>query len=145
MMVLDGWSGNYWRIYSKKQLTIGFSGKIYFGMKFKNFLNREAGLQAPLSDAERKKLNLEAGRLILSYRICTNVTDNKFDVLREKGFVGHANYFFKKCYFKSGLINTADIGIYRQLLEIDSRLGTTQTEQLFACVELSVRIDFIKV
>ena len=36
------------------------------------------------------------------------------------------------CYDESELINKADIKIYKQLLEIDSKLGTTQTEQLFS-------------
>ena len=85
---------------------------------------------APLSDAERKKLNLEAGRLIKSLGIFINVTENRFDVLREKGYVGYADYYLKQCYDKSELVNKADVTIYKQLLVIDSRLGTTQSEQL---------------
>ena len=72
-------------------------------------------------------------------------TENEFDLLREKGFVGFANYYLQKCYDKSELKNKADIAIYKQLLEIDSELGTTQTEQLFWCVFHSVRMDLIKV
>ena len=40
--------------------------------------------------------------------------------------------YLKHCYDESELINKADITIYKQLLEIDSKLGTTQTEQLFS-------------
>ena len=98
-----------------------------------------------MSDAERKKLNLEAGRLIQSLGISIDVTENEFDVLRELGYVGYANYYLRHCYDESELINKADTTIYRQLLDIDSQLGTTQAEQLFECVKHSVRMDLIKV
>ena len=99
-----------------------------------------------MSDAERKKLNLKAGRLIQSLGISIPVRGNYFDVLREKrGFVGYADYYLGQCYDESELKNKADTTIYRQLLDIDSQLGTTQAEQLFECVHQSVRMDLIKV
>ena len=101
---------------------------------------------APLSDKERKELNLQAGRLIKSLGIFINVTENKFEMLRgELGFVGYAHYYLQGCWDKSELKNKADVAVYKQLLEIDSKLGTTQTEQLFECVFSSLRIDLIKV
>ena len=72
-------------------------------------------------------------------------TENEFDVLRQYGYVGFANYYLNESYDESELKNKADISIYKQLLEIDSQLGTTQTEQLFRCVFHSVRMDLIKV
>ena len=98
-----------------------------------------------MSDGQRKELNLKACRLIKNQGIFINVTENKFDLLREKIFVGFADYYLGNCYDESEVRNKADIRIYKQLLEIDSKLGTTQTEQLFECVLLSVRIDLIKV
>ena len=99
-----------------------------------------------MSDAQRKELNLKACRLIESLGISIAVTDNNFDDLRKNcGFVGFAHYYLQKCYDESELKNKADISIYKQLLEIDSQLGTTQTEQLFECVFWTVRIDLIKV
>ena len=65
--------------------------------------------------------------------------------LREDGFVGYANYYLLKCWDKSELKNKADVAVYKQLLEIDAKLGTTQSEQLFCCVFLSLRMDLIKV
>ena len=101
---------------------------------------------APISDKEMKELNLQAGRLIRSLGISIAVTENEFDVLREElGYVGYANYYLFKCWDKSELKNKADVKIYKQLLAIDSKLGTTQTEQLFWCVFHSIRIDLIKV
>ena len=67
------------------------------------------------------------------------------DKLRELDFVGYAHYYLFKCWDQSKLENKADVTIYKQLLEIDSKLGTTQSEQLFKCVFHSLRIDLIKV
>ena len=67
------------------------------------------------------------------------------DQLRELGFVGYANYYLQECWDESELKNKADVTIYKQLLEIDSKLGTTQSEQLFWCVFNTVRMDLIKV
>ena len=111
-------------------------------MKYKKVAYRGA----PLSDTQRKKLNLKAGRLIQSLGISINVTENKFNMLREElDYVGYANYYLQQCWDKSELKNKADITIYKQLLAIDSKLGTTQSEQLFKCVFQSLRIDLIKV
>ena len=98
-----------------------------------------------MSDKERKELNLKAGRLIDGLGIFINVTEDEFDVLRKCGFVGYANHYLKECWNESELKNKADVSIYKQLLEIDSKLGTTQSEQLFKCVFYSLRIDLIKV
>ena len=101
---------------------------------------------APISEKERKELNLKAGRLIKSLGISINVTENKFEMLREKlGYVGYADYYLQECWNESELKNKADVKIYQQLVEIDSELGTAPTEQLFECVFNTVRIDLIKV
>ena len=101
---------------------------------------------APRSDKERKQLNLKAGRLIQNLGIFICVTENEFDVLRgELGYDGYASYYIHNCWDKSKLKNKADVTIYKQLLEIDSKLGTTQSEQLFECVFNSVRMKIIKV
>ena len=65
--------------------------------------------------------------------------------VRELGFAGYAHYYLQKCWDESVLKNKADVTIYKQLLEIDSKLGTTQSEQLFGCVYHSLRMDLIKV
>ena len=101
---------------------------------------------APLSEAERKELNLKAGRILKPLGIEIYVTENEYDELQgEYGYVGYANYYLKECQDDSELINKAEIKIYKTLLEIDSKLGTTQTEQLFWCVFQSIRMDLIKV
>ena len=98
-----------------------------------------------MSNDERKELNLKAGTLINSLGIEMDVKDGEYDELRERRFVGYANYYLFNCWNKSELKNKADLTIYKQLLEIDAKLGTTQSEQLFACVFRSLRMDLIKV
>ena len=98
---------------------------------------------APISDDERKELNLEANKMFESHGVRMVLDD--YDEIREYGYVGYAEYYLKKCWNKSELRNNADVAIYKQLLEIDSILGTTQSEQLFKCVYSSLRIDLIKV
>ena len=99
-----------------------------------------------MSEDERMGLNLKAGRLLDSLGISIAVTENEFDVLREKhGWVGYANYYLCQCFDDSELINKAKIEIYKELVEIDGKLGTTQTEQLLKCVKESVQMDLIKV
>ena len=99
-----------------------------------------------MSNTERKELNLQAGRLIKSLGISIAVNENEFVALREKhGWVGYAHYYLQKSWDESELKNKADVTVYKQLLEIDSKLGTTQSEQLFECVFDSIRIDLIQV
>ena len=99
-----------------------------------------------MSEDERKELNLKAGRLIQNLGISIAVAENIFDVLREKhGYAGYAHYYLQESYDDSELINKAEIEIFKTLMEIDLKLGTTQSEQLFGCVSSSVRMDLIKV
>ena len=67
------------------------------------------------------------------------------DKIREYHFVGYAHYYLEKCWNKSELKNKADVTIYKQLLEIDAKLGTTQSEQLRYCLCYSPRMDLIEV
>ena len=90
-----------------------------------------------MSAKERKELNLQAGRLVKSRGIVKEP--------RELGFAGYAHYYLQECWDESELKNKADVSIYKQLLQIDSKLGTTQSEQLLSCVFYSPRKDLIEV
>ena len=104
-----------------------------------------------MSEEQRVELYLKAGKLIQSLLPINVVAVASwqygiYDVLREElGYVGYAHYYLQKCWDKSESKNKAYITIYKQLLEIDSKLGTSQTEQLFKCVQHSLRMDLIKV
>ena len=96
---------------------------------------------APISDKERRELNLKAGGLLKKLGIDTY----EYDALREVGWVGYAHYYLEKCWNESELKYKADVTIYKQILEIDSKLGATHSEQLYQFVFRSLQIDFIKV
>ena len=65
--------------------------------------------------------------------------------LRELDYVGYADYYLQESWDETESKNKADVKIYKKLIEIDSKLGTTQSEQLFWCLYNSLRIDLIKV
>ena len=74
-----------------------------------------------------------------------DVKDDEYDELREEDFVGYAEYYLQESWDETEFINKADVAVYKQLLEIDSKLGTTQSEQLLKFVFHSPRIDLIEV
>ena len=98
---------------------------------------------APISDEESNELNKKAERLFESLGM--DMIFDDYDEIREYNFVGYAHYYLNECWDESELKNKADVTIYKQLLEIDAKLGTTQSEQLFECVFYSLRIDLIMV
>ena len=65
--------------------------------------------------------------------------------LREIFLVGFAHVYLWRCDKESKTENIADVQLYKKLVELDTRLGTTATEQLFKCVFYSLRFDIIKV
>ena len=67
------------------------------------------------------------------------------DKTKEFGFVGYASKYLQECWDESKLKNKADVAVYKQLLEIDAKLGTIQSEQLLRCLFYSPRKDLIEV
>ena len=74
-----------------------------------------------------------------------NIDQVGLDKVRELNYVGYAHFYLQECWDESELKNKADVAVYKQLIEIDSKLGTTQTEQLRWCVAYSPRQDLIEV
>ena len=68
---------------------------------------------------------------------------NEFEPLKKTG--GFASVYLMRCYKESKSDDEIDIQVYTQLVELDSRLGTTAAEQLFRCVRFTQRLDLIKV
>ena len=62
-----------------------------------------------------------------------------------KFFHGYASYYLDKCWNKTESINEADASIYRELVFIDSVLGTLLPAQLWCCLCLTTRWEIIKV
>ena len=99
-----------------------------------------------MSEEERKELNLKASRLFKSLGFFDIVSERVYHVLRARSeYIGYAHYYLQKNLEESEKVNKADITIYKQLLEIDLKLETTQSEELFECVGLTAGMDLIKV
>ena len=70
---------------------------------------------------------------------------NEYEVIRKHKWVGFAQVYLDRCNTESKTENIADIQVYTQLVKLDTRLGTTTSEQLFACLFHTTRLDIIKV
>ena len=68
---------------------------------------------------------------------------NQYEELRMADFVGFAHLYLRKCCQKSDY--QIDIEVYTMLSELDSRLGTTASEQLLRCLCSTSLSDIIKV
>ena len=68
-----------------------------------------------------------------------------YDWITDSGWIGYAEYYLNECKNESTMINEADASIYRQLVEIDTALGTTAGTQLYRCLYHTTRWDIIKV
>ena len=70
---------------------------------------------------------------------------NEQEECRKKGFVGYAEMYLHQCSKELKSDDEIDIKVYTQLVELDSKLGTSAAEQLFECIYSTLRIDLIKV
>ena len=68
-----------------------------------------------------------------------------YDWIRSKDCVGYANIYLQECWNESEMKNEANVSIYRQLIDIDFKLGTNASLQLFGCLMNTTRWDLIKV
>ena len=57
--------------------------------------------------------------------------------------IGYAGYYLEQMKYKS--YDEADASLYRQLVDIDTSLGTKASDQLFVCLTLTSQSEFIKV
>ena len=68
-----------------------------------------------------------------------------YDKLRKLYYYGFASYYIGNSWDKTNLVNKADAEIYKELITIDEKLGTTMTQQLWHCVQYSFRLDLFEV
>ena len=90
-----------------------------------------------MSEEEKKRLNESGGKILREAGL-----DFKkwwdYDVIKKAGGVGYAEYYLHNCI-------SIDKEVYSKLVELDTRLGTTSSEQLFKCVFHTLNLDIIKV
>ena len=65
--------------------------------------------------------------------------------LRKHGFVGFAHIYLQQYCQKSKSEDEIDIQVYTKLVELDSKIGTTASEQLYWCLQCTTRSDIIEV
>ena len=65
--------------------------------------------------------------------------------MRRNKWVGFADLYLFQCQTQSKTDDDIDIQVYTELIKLDSKLGTTATNQLFNSVRYLLGLDFIKV
>ena len=106
---------------------------------------------SPVSKDEKKRLNQLGGEILRKagldfeewkdYDWITKGVDHQNGIDDE----GYADYYLVKCWNESKKINEANASVYRQLVQIDSKLGTSISMQLSCCLSWTTRWDIIKV
>ena len=70
---------------------------------------------------------------------------NEYEELRKAGATGFAHTYLNKCDKELKSDNEIDIQVYNKLAQLDSKLGTTASEQLTCCLYFTTRSDIIQV
>ena len=70
---------------------------------------------------------------------------NEYEQIKKFIGTGYARFYLEQCHKKSKSDDEMDINIYTKLVQLDSKLGTSATEQLLWCVFYTQRFDLIKV
>ena len=95
-----------------------------------------------MSENEKQRLN-QIGLSILRENGFDD--DEDYDRIRTMRGAGYAHHYLEECWNDSKMLNEADVFIYRQLVDIDSKLGTSALQQLHGCLRNTTRWDLIKV
>ena len=72
------------------------------------------------------------------------VTENA--CVKRENYIGFAHFYFSRCNQESKSNNEIVKEVYTKLVELDTRLGTPPSEQLFHCILYTdMNLDIIKV
>ena len=93
-----------------------------------------------MSEEEKKRLNQSAGKILREAGLDFEMWKD-YDWIKKMDYVGYADYYLQKCYKRISI----DKELYSKLVKLDTRLGTTSSEQLFVCLCRTDRWDIIKV
>ena len=69
----------------------------------------------------------------------------EYEDLRKKGWAGFADVYLWRCNKESKSDDEIDKEVYSKLVELDTRLGTTASKQLYCCLYYTLNLDIIKV
>ena len=98
-----------------------------------------------LSAEDKKRLDDLGGQILRAAEL--DFPDSKnYDWIRTAtDDVGYADFYLSRSWNDSKMINEADATIYHQLLNLDTVLGTTASENLCCCLCWTTRWDIIQV
>ena len=65
--------------------------------------------------------------------------------MRKENFIGFADVYLQRCNKESKTGDKVDVELYARLVALDTKLGTSSSEQLFYCLRKTTRWDVIKV
>ena len=104
-----------------------------------------------MSKEEEKQLNQRAGRILREAGLVFEEWKD-YDWITKGAYhrdqiddEGYADYYLMKCWNDTKMINEADASVYRELVDIDSKLGTEIAIQLLCCLSWTTRWDIIEV
>ena len=70
---------------------------------------------------------------------------NENECLKKSNYIGFAHFYFSQCNQESQSNNEIVKEVYTKLIELDTRLGTSPSEQLYYCLKNTIQSDIIKV
>ena len=93
---------------------------------------------------EKKRLDKLGGKILRETGLDFEEWKDHDWLKKDSGGVeGYAGCYLRKCV--NVKINEADAKVYQGLIDIDSKLGTEPSQQLWACLNWTSRWDIIKV
>ena len=98
-----------------------------------------------MDEEEKKRLNQLGGALLRKAGLDFEELKDYHWITKETEDVGYADHYLVECWNETKKINEADPSVYRQLVDIDSKLGTEYSRQLVCCLCWTLRSDIIKV
>ena len=96
-----------------------------------------------MSEEEKKRL-FQLCQSILRENGFNLEEHQDYDWIKLMGGEGYAHHYLAVCKANSKM-NEVDASIYRQLIDIDSKLGTNASLQLWGCLNITNRSDLIQV
>ena len=96
---------------------------------------------------EKQLLNQLAGKILRDAGLVFEEWKDFDWIAAETGDVGYgyANFYLVECWNEMTKNNEADASVYRQLVDIDSKLASEYSRQLFCCLAWTTRWAIIEV
>ena len=105
-----------------------------------------------MNEEEKKRLNELGGKILreagLDFETWKDYDWIKKETPDYEGYTeyeGYADYYLTRSWNDSKKINEGDAKVYQRLVDIDFKLGTELSLQLFCCLCWTTRWDIIKV